>query len=105
MTPGLLHLFWTIVWVVALLIIVVCIPIQHRALNKIAFGRSMFISWTAILMGLIVSLFPSISATVVALVLFIIGFGFMILMAVKSAQHLRRTRPGRASSAAQKSQM
>ncbi len=37
-------MFWKeVVGLIALIVIAICIVYQHRALNKIAFGRSMFI--------------------------------------------------------------
>lgn len=84
------HILWTIVFILLLLIGGVSIPVQRRAMNKIAFGRSMFISWTAIIFGFIVGLLPGIPATVVAACLFILGIGMMLLMTLKSYQHLER---------------
>lgn len=73
--------------------IIVCVPIQRRALNKIAFGRSMFISFSAIVMGILVAVLRighnQIAYAIVSLCLFIIGFGMLILMAIKSVQHMK----------------
>ncbi|QQE78970.1 hypothetical protein [Alicyclobacillus sp. SO9] len=85
-----MHILWNTVFVLVVLGFIVGIPIQHRALNKIAFGRSMFITISAILMGLFIGLYPSIAATIVSLVLILIGAGFMALMSLKSYQHLKR---------------
>lgn len=82
-------MIWRIIFLLAVVIVVVSVPVQYKALNRIAFGRSMFISFTAILMGLIVAMLPSVAATIVAMVLFLLGFGFMALMALKSFQRLR----------------
>ena len=85
-------MIWRIVLVLAVLTIVVTVPIQYKALNKIAFGRSMFISFMSIIMGLIVAMMPNIPATILATVLFLLGFGMLIFMAVKSVQRMRSVR-------------
>jgi len=76
-----------------IIIIIVCIPIQRRALNKIAFGRSMFISFSALVMGVLVAVLrttnTNIAYAIVSFALFIIGFGMLILMAIKSYQHMK----------------
>lgn len=82
-------MIWRIIFLLAVVIVVVSVPVQFKALNRIAFARSMFISFMAILMGLIVAMLPSVAATIVAMALFLLGFGFMALMAVKSFQRLR----------------
>lgn len=82
-------MIWRVIFLLALLIIIVSVPIQYKALNRIAFGRSMFITFMALLMGMIVAMLPSVAATIVAMVLFLLGFGFMVLMDVKSLQRLR----------------
>lgn len=82
-------MIWRIIFLLAVVIVVVSVPVQFKALNRIAFARSMFISFMAIFMGLIVAMLPSVAATIVAMVLFLLGFGFMALMAVKSFQRLR----------------
>ncbi|MBX5437544.1 MAG: hypothetical protein IRZ33_10065 [Alicyclobacillaceae bacterium] len=81
--------------VLAVAAIVVCVPVQRRAMNRIAFGRSVFISLAAIVTGFLISLIPTVSAAVVGSLLMVLGFGFMILMGVKSYQHLRRQRDKR----------
>jgi Mg2+/Co2+ transporter CorB len=94
-SAGIAHAVWTVVFILALLTIVVCVPIQRRAMNKIAFGRSVFISLTAIIFGFIIALLPWIEATIVAVALFILGYGMMILMAIKSIQHLQHVKSSR----------
>lgn len=84
------HILQVIGWLVAIAGIVWCIVIQKRALNKIAFGRSMFISGMAVLMGLIVGMLPGLAASIIAICLFIIGLGMLVLMAIKSYQRLQR---------------
>jgi uncharacterized membrane protein len=81
-----------VVGLIALIVIVICMMYQRRALNKIAFGRSMFISWSAIVMGFLVGLLPTIEAGVVSVVLLLLGFGMIVFMGVKSFQHLRKLR-------------
>ncbi|MCL6548187.1 MAG: hypothetical protein K6T30_04665 [Alicyclobacillus sp.] len=75
--------------IAAVLAIVCCVPIQRKAMNPIAFGRSMFISGAAIVTGFIISLIPTVSGAIVGSLLMVLGFGLMILMAVKSYQRLR----------------
>lgn len=82
-------MIWRLIFLLAVAIVVVSVPLQYKALNRIAFSRSMFISFMAILMGLIVAMLPSAAATIVSMVLFLLGFGFMGLMAIKSLQRLR----------------
>ena len=89
MKSGVEGVIWRVIFLLALLIIIVSVPIQYKALNRIAFGRSMFITFMALLMGMIVAMLPSVAATIVAMVLFLLGFGFMVLMDVKSLQRLR----------------
>ncbi|MBX6353556.1 MAG: hypothetical protein IRZ10_09505 [Thermoflavifilum sp.] len=90
-----MHTWGSVLFVIAVVVAVACVIIQRRALNRIAFGRSMFISWMAILTGLIVGMLPGIAATVVAVILLLLGYGFMVLMAVKSWQRLRSQRTRR----------
>lgn len=84
------HILEAMVWIAAVAGIVWCIVIQRRALNKIAFGRSMFISGMAVLTGLIVGQLPSIAAGIISISLLVIGLGMLVLMAVKSLQHMRK---------------
>lgn len=93
------HVIWTIVLIAGVVVSIICIPIQRRAMNKIAFGRSMFITWTAIIFGFIIALLPGIPATIIACCLFILGFGMMILMAIKSYQHLQRVKVSKSEKA------
>lgn len=79
-----------VAWIVAIAGIVWCIVIQRRALNKIAFGRSMFISGMAVLTGLIVGQLPSVAAGIISICLFVIGLGMLVLMAIKSYQHMHK---------------
>lgn len=84
------HILQVIGWLIAVVGIVWCIVIQRKALNKIAFGRSMFISGMAVLTGLIVGQLPSLAAGIIAISLFVMGIGMLVLMAVKSYQHMQR---------------
>lgn len=84
-----MHTLWNVVFVVVVVGLIICVPIQFRALNRIAFGRSMFISGMSLLTGLFIGLFPSIGATIVSLFLIVLGMGFLVLMSVKSVQHMR----------------
>jgi hypothetical protein len=78
-----------VVGLLALVIMVVCFVLQYKALNRIAFGRSVFISLAAIFMGLMVGMLPTISATIVSIVLLLLGFGMIVFMGYKSYQHLQ----------------
>lgn len=85
-----MHIVWQISFYVVIILSVICIPIQHRALNRIAFGRSMFICYTAIVMGYVVGVLsrPSIASAVVGLLLLFFGVLMLVFMSVKSLQHL-----------------
>ncbi len=50
----------------------------------------MFISATAVLMGLMVGMSPGIPATVVSLGLLGLGFGFLLFMGWVSLRHLQQ---------------
>jgi uncharacterized membrane protein len=78
-----------VVGLFAIVIMVVCFVFQYRALNRIAFGRSVFISLSAIVMGLMVGMLPTISATIVSIVLLLLGYGMIVFMGYKSYQHLQ----------------
>ncbi|MCL6517930.1 hypothetical protein [Alicyclobacillus sp.] len=97
-----LSYLWDAVKVAFILFVLWCIWMQRRAMHRTAFGRSMFISWTAVLMGFLVGLLPTISAAVVSIVLLITGFGMMIVLGLKSWARLRKTRstPRRSDQAA-----
>ena len=85
-----MHMFWQIAFWVMLIASIICIPVQRRALNKIAFGRSLFITYTAILMGYIVGvLATTIAADIMGIVLYLLGMVMLIFMAVKAWQRLR----------------
>ena len=59
-----LHVLLSILVTVAIVITVASVVIQRRALNKMAFGRSMFISFSAIFFGLFVGLLPTLPAAI-----------------------------------------
>jgi len=86
-----------LVFVLAIVVIVLCVWVQYQALNQIAFGRSMFISGMSLIMGLIVGQIPSVAASVVSVALLVIGFGMLIFMGIKSAQRLRKVRRRKAA--------
>lgn len=91
-----MHTFWQIAFFAMLVASVICIPIQRRALNKIAFGRSLFITYTAILMGYIVGvLATTVAADIMGIVLYVLGMAMLLFMAVKSFQRLRGKREQR----------
>lgn len=85
--------FWQIAFYAVIVLSILCIPVQRRALNKIAFGRSMFIAYTGIVMGYMLGvLSTSIATTVLAVVIFLLGIAMLMFMALKSIQRLRMTR-------------
>lgn len=82
--------FWQISFYTVIILSLICIPIQRRAMNKIAFGRSMFITYTAIVMAYVVGVLSrSIAADVIAILLLLLGLLMLIFMAVKSIQHIK----------------
>ncbi|WP_067934501.1 hypothetical protein [Alicyclobacillus kakegawensis] len=82
---------WTALALLLVVCLAVCIPIQHRALNRIAFGRSMFITFALILFGLfLVAVATGLAAVVLGAMLMALGYGFLIFIAVKSYQRLRQ---------------
>ncbi|MCL6455126.1 MAG: hypothetical protein K6T78_16090 [Alicyclobacillus sp.] len=83
--------FWQVAFYVVICLSLVCIPIQHRALNRIAFGRSMFITYTAIVMAYLVGVLSrSVPADIIAVLLLVLGLCMLVFMAAKSLQHMRR---------------
>jgi hypothetical protein len=83
---------WDAVKLLFIAFLLWCVWMQWRAMHRIAFGRSMFISWTAVLMGFLVGLLPTVSAAVVSILLLVTGCGMMAVLGVKSWQRLRRSR-------------
>ncbi|MCL6627393.1 MAG: hypothetical protein K6T68_12505 [Alicyclobacillus shizuokensis] len=84
---------WTVLALLLVACLAVCIPIQHRALNRIAFGRSMFITFALILFGLfLVVVATGLAAVVLGALLMTLGYGFLIFIAVKSYQRLRQVK-------------
>lgn len=81
--------FWQISFYIVIILSLVCIPIQRRAMNKIAFGRSMFITYTAIVMAYVVGVLSrSIAADVIAILMLLLGLVMLVFMAVKSIPHM-----------------
>ena len=90
-----MHTFWQAAFWAMVVASIICIPIQRKALNKIAFGRSLFITYTAILMGYIVGVIATtIAADIMGVVLYLLGMLMLIFMAVKSVQRLRARKHG-----------
>lgn len=89
---GVVWWIYTVIWILFIVSLIVFIPSQRRAMNKIAFGRSMFISAAAIVLGLFVAIRPGIGYAIVAIFLFLMGWGMIVFMGIKSYQHLRRVR-------------
>ncbi|GMA50724.1 hypothetical protein GCM10025857_20810 [Alicyclobacillus contaminans] len=65
---------------------------QWRAMHRTAFIRSMFISWSAVVMGWLVGLLPTIAAAIVSIPLLLFGFGMMAVLGMKSWQVVRARR-------------
>jgi uncharacterized membrane protein len=86
--------FTQFVVLIGIIVVLICIPIQRRALNKIAFGRSMFITFAAILMGIFIAVVGSGEHSIVSIlvgwILVLLGYLMLVYMAVKSFQRLRR---------------
>ena len=90
-----MHTFWQAAFWVMIIASIICLPIQRKALNKIAFGRSVFITYTAILMGYIIGILATtIAANILGIVLYVLGVAMLIFMAVKSVQRLRARKHG-----------
>lgn len=90
-----MNLLWGTIDILGVLAILISVPIQWRALNRIAFGRSMFISGTAIVFGWFLGLRHGIGAGLVSASLLLFGFWMIIFMAIKSAQHMRAVKQSR----------
>lgn len=85
--------FTQLMVLIGIIIVIICVPIQRRALNRIAFGRSMFITFAAIIMGIFVAAVgsgeSSIVSIIIGLILVLIGYLMLVFMAVKSVQRMR----------------
>ncbi|MCY0902086.1 MAG: hypothetical protein OWU32_07865 [Firmicutes bacterium] len=80
-----------ILWGVALVVLVICVVIQRRALNRIAFGRSMFISGMSFVVSFVVMIAPPSAGVWVLFGLFeLFGWTFLIFMTVRSIARLRQ---------------
>lgn len=71
---------------------IVCCVIQFRAMNRIAFGRSIFISTMFLLMGFIVAISSMSPARYVSWFLFVCGYGFLLFMTVQSVLHVQKNK-------------
>lgn len=81
-----------LLWGIAFIVLVICIMIQRRALNRIAFGRSMFISGMSFLVSFIVVLAPPNPAVWVLFVFFqLLGWVFLIFMTIRSLRRMRES--------------
>lgn len=79
-----------IVWGVALVVLGVCVVIQRKALNRIAFGRSMFISGMSFVVSFVVIIAPpSVGVWVLFGFFELFGWAFLIFMTVRSIARLR----------------
>lgn len=80
----------TVVWIVAIVAVIVCVVIQRRALNRIAFGRSMFISGMAFLCSFIVAFtVPSAAVWVVFIFFQLLAWVFLVFMTIRSVRYMR----------------
>lgn len=81
----------TLVWILGFVILVVSIAIQFRALQRIAFSRSMFLTGMAFLVSFLVAFLVRSTLAWILFGLFqIIGWGFLFMMTFFSLRHLRR---------------
>lgn len=82
-----------VIWIVALVVLLVSIVIQYRALNRIAFSRSLFISGIAFFTAFVIHLFAPPNAGFGAWVLFLLflaaGWLFLLFMTYQSWRRLR----------------
>ena len=84
---------WNWVWIAAIAVLIACIVIQRRALNAIAFGRSMFISGMAFVCSFVVSLtVPSAAVWIVFAFFQVLGWSFLLFMTYRSLRHMRERR-------------
>lgn len=77
-------------WGVAIVALVICVVIQHSALNRIAFSRSMFITGMAFVCSFVVTLtLPSAAVWVVFTFFQVVAWGFLLLITLRSIARLR----------------
>ena len=83
-----------VIWLLAIVVLIVSIIIQYKALNRIAFSRSLFITGMAFLTSFIVTLTHfSLTAVWVLFIFFqTAGWLFLVLMTYKSWRRLRSAR-------------
>lgn len=77
----------------ALVALLVSIIIQRRALNRIAFSRSMFITGMVFLCSFLASLTaPNLAVWTVFVIFQLFGWTFLLFMTVRSLRHMRERR-------------
>ena len=79
-----------VLWFIGFIVLVVCIVIQRRALNKIAFGRSMFITGMSFLCSFIVAITPPSPEVWVLFAFFqALAWVFLVFMTLRSWRHIQ----------------
>ena len=83
-----------VIWLIAIVLLILSVTIQYKALNRIAFGRSLFISGMAFLTSFVVTFTRfSVAAVWFLFILFqALGWLFMLFMTYKSWTRLRNYR-------------
>lgn len=80
-------------WIVAIAVLLISVVIQYRALNRIAFSRSMFITGMAFVCSFVVTLtVPSAAVWIVFSFFQIVAWGFLLLITLRSLARLRGRR-------------
>ena len=80
-----------LLWVIGFAILIVSIVVQFKALNRIAFSRSMFLTGMAFLVSFLIAFLVRNAFAWVLFALFqIVGWGFLLMMSYFSIRHLRR---------------
>lgn len=81
-----------ILWMIGIVVLITCVIIQRRALNRIAFGRSMFICGMSFLVSFLVIMAPlSIGAWVLFALFQLFGWVFLLFMTFRCVQRMRAT--------------
>lgn len=75
---------------VGLLVFIVSVIIQYFALNRIAFGRSIFITVAMFAVGSMIWMSPYEVSKYLAGLFFVFGWAFLLFMTVQSIFHARQ---------------
>ncbi|MDB5085072.1 MAG: hypothetical protein JWN30_1958 [Bacilli bacterium] len=79
-------------FLIGVLVFVICSIIQFLAMNRMAFGRSIFIAAMFLVMAVIARLSTSSAAGVFVGILLVLGYAFLFLMTWKSIVRFRKTK-------------